>query len=32
VAIAGAPDAAAYTTVLADVGATISLRVSYTDG
>jgi hypothetical protein len=31
VAIAGAPDAAAYTTVLADVGATISLRVSYTD-
>jgi Ca2+-binding RTX toxin-like protein len=32
VAIAGAPDAATYTTVLADVGATISLRVSYTDG
>jgi serralysin len=31
VAIAGAPDAATYTTVLADVGATISLRVSYTD-
>jgi Ca2+-binding RTX toxin-like protein len=32
VAIAGAADAATYTTVLADVGAKISLRVSYTDG
>jgi len=32
VAIAGAADAPTYTTTLADVGARISLRVSYTDG
>jgi Ca2+-binding RTX toxin-like protein len=32
VAIAGAADASTYTTALADVGASLSVRVSYTDG